>query len=308
MAKDSLDRFIRSATYVPDRIFTPSSLLSVNWAIDNPKGFQSGKLGDIVGAPSTGKSTLALDLIANAQKLELPCAYADVERSFDQNYARSVGVDLDKLSMIYADTAEHNLETAEMLARRGYKLIVIDSVPALVPEIINENAPEEKDIDLDYSKPEKIAALGTLLSRWTKRMIPIADYHNTLIILINQYRANFSTLSRQTKSPYGPWQYWHNLTWRVELSRVENENNKTTVELKVTKNRLGKERNITRYEILYGQGLNIKADLLKHALERGIVMQKGAWYEYNGIRAQGEKNALELFDYSDIRDKLSNQS
>lgn len=310
MAKTSHDDFIQSAEYEPERFFVPSSLLSVNDAINDKRGFQSGRMLELVGDESTGKSTLALDLIANTQKL-FPdeCIYVDVERSFDIKYARSLGVDLSTLKIVRADSAESSLETAEILSRRGAKIIVIDSVSFLVPRSHNEYDAEDTDVELDYEKSKKIAALGTLLGDWVKKMVPVIDYHNTLLVFINQYRSNFSTMARVEKKPYGPRTYRHALTWRLELARVSNEDKRTTVHAKCTKNRLGAERGMAKYDIIYGKGLDIKGDLLKYAVEAGIVTKSGAWYYFDKdlptqVRAQGLENATELFDYDLIRKRL----
>ena len=310
MAKTSHDDFIQSAEYEPERFFVPSSLLSVNDAINDKRGFQSGRMVELVGDESTGKSTLALDLIANTQKL-FPdeCIYVDVERSFDVKYARSLGVNLSTLKIVRADSAESSLETAEILSRRGAKIIVIDSVSFLVPRSHNEYDAEDTDVELDYEKSKKIAALGTLLGDWVKKMVPVIDYHNTLLVFINQYRSNFSTMARVEKKPYGPRTYRHALTWRLELARVSNEDKRTTVHAKCTKNRLGAERGMAKYDIIYGKGLDVKGDLLKYAVEAGIVTKSGAWYYIDKdlptqVRAQGLENATELFDYDLIRKKL----
>ena len=310
MAKTSHDDFIQSAEYEPERFFVPSSLLSVNDAINDKRGFQSGRMVELVGDESTGKSTLALDLIANTQKL-FPdeCIYVDVERSFDVKYARSLGVNLSTLKIVRADSAESSLETAEILSRRGAKIIVIDSVSFLVPRSHNEYDAEDTDVELDYEKSKKIAALGTLLGDWVKKMVPVIDYHNTLLVFINQYRSNFSTMARVEKKPYGPRTYRHALTWRLELARVSNEDKRTTVHAKCTKNRLGAERGMAKYDIIYGKGLDIKGDLLKYAVEAGIVTKSGAWYYIDKdlptqVRAQGLENATELFDYDLIRKRL----
>jgi len=314
MAKaDPLDKFIRSASFVPERHYITSSLLSLNAIINNsvgPQGFQSGRSLDIVGTMSTGKSTLALDLIAQAQRQGLLCAYADVERSFDAYYAQVCGVDIDKLQLIVADTAENNLSRVEKLARSGTKLIVIDSVTSLIPQIHSQESPEDENYSNEYyEKNMKIAALGSMLGDWVKRMVPIIDYHNVTLVYINQFRSNFSTISRVEKKPYGPNAYHHYLTWRIELARVENAEDRTTVEAKCTKNRLGIERRVCRYGIRYGQGLDVNGDTLVHAIRAGIVEKGGAWYYYHKgakdeIKAQGEANAVAKFPIANIRAQL----
>lgn len=311
----SLEQYIQSARQIKKRTYVPSSLPTVNALIqelDSPeKGFRTGRMLDIVGMESSGKTLLALDLVANAQKAGLKVAWADVERQFVPEWAARQGVDLDNLTMIYADTAENNLAVVEKLSRQGYGFIVIDSIPALVPKSHNEESIDDADVDPDYEKNKKMAALGTLLGDFTKRMVPIIDYWNTTLVFINQFRANMSTMARSERKPYGPYTYKHNLTWRLEIARVDNFDGGVTIECKITKNRLGVERKIGKYNIIYGKGLDIESDMLAHAVLAGIVKQTGKGrYEWTNpatgeiIKAHGGKQAAANFDFASIRKQL----
>ena len=304
MAKSSLEMFIQSASEPTERFYIPFSLPSLNTeVIKNPKGFQTGRMVELVGMPSSGKSTLALDLICNAQRLGFPVHYADVERSLDIEYAATIGVDVDTLQVIRAETAEQTLALVEYVVRNGTRLVIIDSVSFLIPEAHLDQGIKEDEMP-DYEKALRVASLGSLLGTFVKRMTPILDYHNALLVFINQYRANFSTMSRVEKKPYGPWAYQHGLTWRLELAAVETKEDRKIIEVKNTKNRLGKERGMTRIKIEYGMGADVAADILTCAVQRGIVTANGSHFYYGDQKAHGEKNAKALFDMEALRREL----
>lgn len=294
MAKNDLDRFIQSATYEPERVFIPSSLLSVNKAIDNIHGFQGGRLLEIVGNFSTGKTTLANDLIKNAQLQGMRALFVDIECTFDLSYALACGVDKTTLDIMRADTAENTLTLTEQKVP-DYGIIVLDSLPALLPK---------EELEKNYDESAKMAAVAGLLTRFYKRIVPLANVHNTLIVLLNQYRANFSTMSRVEKKPYGPFSANHAITWRLELARVKNEEDTATVQLKTTKNKLGKERGAAEYQIIYGKGLDVTGDILTQAVQCGIVIQRGAWFYYGDLKSQGMNNARDMFPIEEIKQKV----
>lgn len=297
MAKDDLDRFIHSAEYEPERFYIPSSLISVNLAIDSAKGFKSGRIVELVGAFSTGKTTLANDLIKNAQAMGKKALFVDIERTFDRNYARICGVDTTQLDIMAADTAEQTLTLTEQKAE-SYGIIVLDSLPALLPK---------EELEKNYDESAKMAAVAGLLTRFYKRIVPIIDNSNTLLVLLNQFRASFSTMSRVEKKPYGPHSANHAISWRLELARKSNEDNYTTVQMKVTKNKLGKERRIVEYDMIYAGGLDIKGDILTNAVRYGIVDKRGAWYYWNELKAQGAENAKLLFDFDTLRSLVNDK-
>jgi RecA/RadA recombinase len=312
----SLDQYIRSAREESTRRYIPSSLPTVNTLIQdistNEKGLRSGRFYDIVGPKSTGKTLLAYDFIKNAQRLGIITAYADIERTFVPYWAALQGVDIDMLDMVHADTAEKNLEVIEYLSRHGYGLIVIDSLPALQPKILNDNDSDDADATIDYDKPKKIAALGSLVNDFVKRMIPIIDYWNTTLLFINQYRANFSTMSRSDKKPYEPWAYGYYLTGRLELANTANSEGVSEIQATITKHKLGIKQRVGKYNIIYGQGLDIGSDIIAHALLAGIVKEpKKSRFEWLNpetgelLKAHGAKQASQTFDIDRIKGQLN---
>jgi recombination protein RecA len=299
MAKSDLDRFIQSASFVPERTFIPSSLPSINLAIDNIKGFQVGRLLELVGMYSTGKTTLGNDLIKNAQLQGLRTLFVDIECTFDLDYAITCGVNPSMLDVMHADTAENTLTLTEQNVS-NYGIIVLDSLPALLPK---------EELEKTYDENAKMAAVAGLLTRFYKRIVPLAYANNCLVVLLNQYRANFSPMARTDRKPYGPYSASHAITWRLELAREKNEDGIATIAVKVTKNKLGSERGLAKYGLLAGGGLDIAGDVLTLAAQHDIVEKSGAWYYYPSksnpqYKAQGLDNARKLLPINEIKEKV----
>ncbi len=296
MSLDKYKSFITSAAAIQNVTYYPFSLLSLNLAIGDIRGVRSGRIIQLIGNPSSGKSTLALDLIANAQKNAIKCAYVDFERTFDLSYSSTLGVDLKSLQMVKPDFAEQGLEITELLIKDGgVQLIVIDSIPAAVPSVESEKG---------YSDNEKMAVAAGYITRFCRRVIPIIDNYNALIVILNQYRANISTLARSESKPYGPRALGYASSLIIELARVKNEDLKTTVHAKATKNKMAPERKMAEFTLVYGQGPDVVGDILTLAEQYGIVTKRGAWYVYGDLKAQGSENAKLLFPIEEIKTKL----
>lgn len=296
MSLDKYKAFIKAASTVNSMQHFPFSLMSLNLAIGDIQGIRGGRVVQIIGNPSSGKSTLALDLIANAQKNGLNCAYVDFERTFDPKYSRVVGVDLDKLQMVKPDFAEQGLEITELLIKEGnVKLVVIDSIPAAVPSTESEKG---------YNDAEKMAVAAGYITRFCRRIVPIVDNYNALVVILNQYRANISTLARSESKPYGPRALGYASSLIIELTRVKNEDLKTIVQARATKNKLAPERKVAEFTLTYGKGPEVETDLMLLAEQYGIVTKRGAWYNYGELKAQGVDNAKLVFPLEEIRQKL----
>lgn len=296
MSLDRYKAFIKNASQVNEGIFIPFSLLSLNIVLGDIRGIRSGKIVQLIGNPSSGKSTLALDLIASAQRAGIKCAYVDFERTFDPDYSNALGVDLEKLQMVKPDFAEQGLEITELLIKEAnVQLVVIDSIPAAVPSVESEKG---------YSDAEKMAVAAGYITRFCRRVIPIIDNYNALIVILNQYRANISTLARSESKPYGPRALGYSSSLIIELTRVKNEDTRTFVQARATKNKLAPERKVTEFTLVYGQGPDTSGDLLTLAEQAGIVTKRGAWYMYNESKAQGIENAKNTFPINEIREQL----
>jgi recombination protein RecA len=296
MSLDKYKSFIKSASAVNIVQHFPFSLLSLNLVIGDIAGIRAGRIVQLIGNPSSGKSTLALDLIANAQRNNVKCAYVDFERTFDPNYSKVIGVDLDKLQMVKPDFAEQGLEITELLIKEGgTQLVVIDSIPAAVPSTESEKG---------YNDSEKMAVAASYITRFCRRIVPIVDNYNALVVILNQYRANISTLARSESKPYGPRALGYASSLIIELTRIKNEDLKTIVQARATKNKMAPERKIAEFTLTYGRGPEIETDLMLLAEQYGIVTKRGAWYVYGDLKAQGVENAKLTFPLEEIRLKL----
>lgn len=280
--------------------FSAPSLTHIASGGKNLRGIRSGSVIELVGKKSCGKSTLSLDLIAQAQKLDRLCAYVDYERTLDPVYAERIGVDTAKLLRVKPDTAEQGLNIIEDLLKNEVSLIVVDSIAMMLPK---------EELDKDYDDSPKMALSAGLLSRFIKRITPLADNYNALVVLINQIRANFSTgfspAARKETKHYGGYAIEHGLQYTIEVSRVENKDTFARVQAFVEKNKMhGAERLKTEFIIEYGKGIRSDLDILDMAIAYGIVSQRGAWIEFCGDKYHGRDNAVLGLPLEEIQQQL----
>lgn len=279
---------------VPDEWFV-FSLLSLNLLVGG-KGLRGGRIVQFLGNKSSGKSTLALDIIKNAQQSGKLCAIIDFERTYDSEYARFLGLNIDDIILVKPDTAETGLDIAEQLVDSGVSVVVIDSIAAPIT-----NSEREKDL----TDNEKMAASAGLITRFLKRMIPKLDNSGALLILINQNRANISTMSRKETKPFGATaiQYLSSVT--IELARIKNGEDESTVQIMTEKNKQGGiERRKAEIIMEYGKGFDISGDVLALAIERGIIDKKGSWLTFEDLRCQGIEQAKTAFPLDTIKERL----
>lgn len=290
---------IQSGERIKPKLFYPFSILSLNMACGSLYGLQGGRIIQMIGDPRCGKTTLSLDLIGQAQREGHICAFVDIERTFDAEYARVLGVNTKDLLVVRTHYAEDALSLVEQLMINGVKVVVIDSVPAAVT-----SSEREKEL----GDGEKMASSAGLWTRFLKRIIPIVSDVDGLVIPINQHRANISRLAHTEKKPYGSLalQYWSGNT--ISLTRIKNEEGKATVRATVSKNKQSGNEGQTAEMILeHGKGFRADLDILSMAINRGIVNQRGAWLSYKEHKAQGiEKAALE-FPLEDIKQEILNE-
>lgn len=289
--------FIRTADIVKERTYIPIGPLSLNLAIGDARGVQTGRIVQIFGKESSGKSTLSLDTIAQCQRANaFQILYVDFERSFDHEYAEACGVNLNTLLIAKPDTTETGFDIIEAAAKSGdIKLIVVDSIAATKPS--SEN-------DKDYSDNPKMASVGGLLTRFVNRIVPILDDDDVLLILLNQMRANFSTMSQEKEIPYGGLALQYNSSVKLLVQKIKTEDKRQTTQVIVRKNKVSTPQGRTEFFIDYGAGINHRADILHLAESYEIITRKGAWYSFGDLRAQGLDNACEVFPVDDIRQIL----
>ncbi len=288
--------YVQYANVPIERSYFQFSLPTLNLICSGDlKGLRSGSIVQLVGKKSTGKTTLAFDLIVNAQNVDRTCAFVDFEHTFDPDYASELGIQLEKLIYVHPDTAEKGLMIVEALIDSGVHLIVIDSVAAMLPK---------DELEKTYEDNPKMAASAGLITRFLKRITGKVSHNNTLIVLINQMRANVSLMARKETKPFGGYALEHGLQVSLELSRIGTKDNLATIQVFAEKNKQGKERQKTEVFLDSGKGFRADIDTIDLCIEKGIIKQKGAWLEYGDSRAQGKENACSTLPLYELRSRL----
>ena len=253
-------------------------------------GLPKGRVVEIYGPESSGKTTLTLEVIAQAQKVGGTCVFIDAEHALDPIYAEQVGVNIDDLIVSQPDTGEQALEICDNLVRSGaVDVIVLDSVAALTPKAELEGEMGDSHVGLH----------ARLMSQALRKMTGNIKNSNTLVIFINQIRMKIGVMfgSPETTTGGNALKFYSSV--RLDIRRIgqikkgdQVLGNQTRV--KVLKNKLAPPFRQTEFEILYGQGVNRYGELLNYGVEHNLVEKSGAWYSMNGERiGQGLKNACD---------------
>jgi recombination protein RecA len=260
---------------------------------------------EIYGPESSGKTTLALHAVANAQKKGGIAAFIDAEHALDTNYARRLGVNCDELLVSQPDTGEQALEIADMLLRSGaIDVMVIDSVAALVPRAEIEGEMGDAHMGLQ----------ARLMSQALRKLTGTIGKTNTCLIFINQIRMKIGVVFGNPETTTGGNALKFYASVRLEIRRTgaikngaDQVGNRTRV--KVVKNKMAPPFKEAEFDIMYGEGISRVGDLLDIGVEAGIVEKSGAWYSYNGERiGQGRENVKSfLNDNPDIFTALEEQ-
>lgn len=259
---------------------------SVDWAIGG--GYPKGRMVEIFGPESSGKTTLTLTAIAEAQKAGGVCAFIDAEHALDLGYAQALGVNIDELIINQPDTAEEALDIAEELCNSGLvQLIVIDSVAALVPKA-------ELDGDMGAQLP---GLMARLMSQALRKLTGACAKNSVTILWLNQIRYKIGVMfgSPETTSGGNALKFYASV--RLDIRRRGQIKDGETViandtELKVIKNKTAPPYRVAEFEIEFGKGVNKTLDLVRVAAKQGVIQKSGAWYSYGSERiGQGEKNA-----------------
>jgi recombination protein RecA len=251
-------------------------------------GVARGRIIEIFGPESSGKTTLALHVIAEAQKLGGVAAFIDAEHALDVHYARKLGVQVEDLLISQPDYGEQALEIAEILVRsNAVDVIVVDSVAALVPKA---------EIEGEMGDPH-VGLQARLMSQALRKLVATISKSRTCVIFINQIRMKIGVMYGSPETTTGGNALKFYATMRMEIRRVgpikdgqEIIGNRTRV--KVVKNKISPPFKEVEFDIIYGRGISKEGDLLDLAVESGIVEKSGTWYSYAGERlGQGRENA-----------------
>jgi recombination protein RecA len=251
-------------------------------------GLPRGRVVEIFGPESSGKSTLAMHVVAEAQRNGGICAYVDAEHAMDPTYAANIGVDVDELLISQPDTGEQALEITDMLVRSGaIDVIVIDSVAALTPRAEIEGEMGDTHVGLQ----------ARLMSQALRKLTGNLNKSNTILIFINQLREKIGVMFGSPETTPGGRALKFYSSIRLDIRRIEAikdgvevVGNRTRV--KVVKNKMAPPFKQAEFDIMYGKGVSREGSLLDIGVEMGIVKKSGAWYTYEGEQlGQGRENS-----------------
>lgn len=286
---------------VPDIAVIPSGSLSLDVAL-GLGGVPRGRVVEIFGPESSGKTSLALHIVSEAQKTGGIAAFVDAEHALDLAYARKLGVNVDDLLISQPDTGEQALEIAEVLVRSGaMDTVVIDSVAALVPRAEIEGEMGDAHMGLQ----------ARLMSQALRKLTSSISKSKTTVVFINQIRMRLGVLFGNPETTSGGNALKFYASVRMDIRRVSAIKDGQDVigsrtRVKVVKNKLAPPFKEAEFDIMYGQGISREGDILDMATGVSIVEKSGAWYSYEGERlGQGRENVKAfLKEHQDIREAI----
>ena len=281
----------------------PTGALSIDAAL-GVGGVPRGRVIEIYGPESGGKTTLTLHIIAEAQKMGGQAAFIDAEHALDPAYARKLGVDVDNLLVSQPDNGEQALEIAETLIQSsGVDIIVVDSVAALVPRA---------ELEGDMGDPQ-MGLQARLMSQALRKLTAIVSKSRTCLIFINQIREKIGVMFGNPETTTGGRALKFYSSIRLDIRRIQSIKEGDRVvgsrtRAKVVKNKVAAPFREAEFDILYGEGISREGDLIDLGVDQGVLEKSGTWISFGGERlGQGRDNArLFLKEHTDIRNKVEN--
>tara|TARA_B100000073_G_scaffold193685_1_gene160320 strand:+ start:183 stop:1202 length:1020 start_codon:yes stop_codon:yes gene_type:complete len=265
-------------------------------------GLPKGRIVEIYGPESSGKTTLALQVVASAQKKEGICAFIDAEHALDPVYAKNLGVDVDKLLVSQPDAGEQALEIADTLVKSGaVDVLVVDSVAALVPKAELEGDMGDTHVGLQ----------ARLMSQALRKLTSSIAKTNAMVIFINQIRMKIGIMfgSPETTTGGNALKFYSSV--RLDIRRIGQIKDKDQIignqtRVKVVKNKVAPPFKVVEFDILYGEGISKEGEIIDLGVLSGIVEKSGSWYSYNGERiGQGRENAKKyLLENEEISNEI----
>lgn len=268
-------------------------------------GMPRGRIIEIYGPESSGKTTLALSVIAQAQKKGGTCAFVDAEHALDPAYAKKIGVDLENLLISQPDAGEQALEITDTLVRSGaIDVLVVDSVAALVPKAELEGEMGDQHMGLH----------ARLMSQALRKLTATVSRSNTLVIFINQIRMKIGVMFGNPETTTGGNALKFYASVRIDIRSIGKIKDKEDIigsqtRVKIVKNKVAPPFKTVDFDIMYGEGISKTGELIDLGVKAGFVEKSGAWFSYKGEKlGQGRENAkLFLREHPEVADEIENK-
>ncbi len=268
-------------------------------------GMPKGRIVEIYGPESSGKTTLALSVIAQAQKKGGTCAFIDAEHALDPSYAKKIGVDIENLLISQPDAGEQALEITDTLVRSGaIDVLIVDSVAALVPKAELEGEMGDQHMGLQ----------ARLMSQALRKLTATVSRSNTLVIFINQIRMKIGVMFGNPETTTGGNALKFYSSVRIDIRSIGKIKDKediigTQTRVKIVKNKVAPPFKVVDFDIMYGEGISKTGELIDLGIKAGIVEKAGAWFSYKGEKlGQGRENAkLFLREHEDVALEIENK-